>query len=185
MGTWKRICRWLLYGRMGWAADVSEPHPDKCIICFAPHTSNWDFVIGELYAGADGIRSQFLIKKEWFVWPIGILMRRLGGIPVHRSRQTRMTDMLAETARRRQHFRLCISPEGTRSLNPEWKLGFYYIALKAGIPILLYGLDYEKRRIVCRRTIVATGDAEGQLREIKQYFKRFTGRHPEKFTTGE
>lgn len=182
---WKSFCRWLLYRRMGWTADITEAHPAKFIICLAPHTSNWDFVIGRLFAGAEGITSNFLMKKEWFRGPLGPFFRRMGGIPVWRSKHTSMTDNLAETARASETFHLCITPEGTRSLNPEWKKGFYYIALKAGMPILLYGVDYKRRLIQCTRTIMPTGDIDREMREIKLYFKDFTGKNPEKFTIGE
>lgn len=182
---WRKICRWLLYQRMGWTAEITEAHPDKCIICMAPHTSNWDFVIGQLYSGAEGFRSNFLMKKEWFFWPLGPLFRRMGGIPVWRDKHTSMTDVLAQAATDASTFRLCITPEGTRSLNSEWKKGFYYIALKANIPILLYGIDYEKRLIQCTKSIVPTGDIEQDMKAIKGYYRAFKGKHPEKFTTGE
>ena len=100
------------------------------------------------------------MKKEWFFWPMGILMRRLGGIPVYRSKQMHSTDIIAEQAKQAKKFRLCITPEGTRKAQPEWKKGFYYIALKAEIPILLYGLDFADRKIVCTKTIVPNGDIE-------------------------
>ena len=170
---------------MGWTADITEAHPAKFIICLAPHTSNWDFIIGRLFAGAEGITSNFLMKREWFRGPLGPFFRRMGGIPVWRSKHTSMTDNLAETARASETFHLCITPEGTRSLNPEWKKGFYYIALKAGMPILLYGVDYKRRLIQCTRTIMPTGDIDREMREIKLYFKDFTGKNPEKFTIGE
>ena len=80
---------------MGWTADVTEPHPDKYIICLAPHTSNWDFLIGQLYSKSQGMKSNFLMKKEWFFWPLGPIFRKLGGIPVWRSKHTSMTDNLA------------------------------------------------------------------------------------------
>lgn len=182
---WKSICQWLLYKQMGWTKEVTQPHPDKYIICLAPHTSNWDFIIGQLFLEAEGFTSNFLMKKEWFFWPVGGIMRRLGGIPVWRSKHTSMTDNLAETARKTPTFHLCITPEGTRSLNPEWKKGFYFIAQKANIPILLYGVDYQKKKIFCTKTIMPNGDVEGQMREIKLYFKDFKGKHPEKFTVGE
>lgn len=182
---WKSFCRWLLYKRMGWTVNITEAHPAKYIICLAPHTSNWDFLIGQLYAGAESIKSNFLMKKEWFFWPLGPIFRHIGGIPVWRSKHASMTDNLADTARAAKMFHLCITPEGTRSLNPEWKKGFYYIALKAGLPILLYGVDYEKRQIKCTRTIIPNGDIDCQMREIKLYFKDFRGKKPEKFTIGE
>ena len=96
-----------------------------------------------------------------------------------------MTDNLAETAKNAESFHLCITPEGTRSRNPDWKKGFYYIALKAQIPILLYGLDYEKRLIQCTRSIVPSGDVEKEMRDIKLYFKDFKGKKPDLFTIGE
>ncbi len=182
---WKSFCRWLLYKQMGWTANITEAHPNKFIICLAPHTSNWDFIIGQLYSGAEGMKSNFLMKKEWFFWPLGPLFRSLGGIPVWRSKHTSMTDNLAETARQARQFMLCITPEGTRSPNPEWKKGFYYIAQKAEIPILLYGVDYEKRLINCTKTIIPNGDIDAQMKEIKTYFKGFKGKKPENFTTGE
>ena len=182
---WKSFCRWLLYKRLGWTLEMTEGHPRKFIICLAPHTSNWDFVLGQLYSGAEGLKSNFLMKKEWFFWPLGSLFRKLGGIPVYRSKKTSMTDNLAEAARQADHFMLCITPEGTRSLNPEWKKGFYYIAQKAEIPILLYGVDYEKRLISCTKTIIPNGDIDAQMRDIKLYFKDFKGKNPDMFTIGE
>ena len=182
---WKSFCRWLLYKQLGWSIDITQEHPNKYIICLAPHTSNWDFLIGQLYNGAEGLKSNFLMKKEWFFWPLGPIFRSLGGIPVFRSKKTSMTDNLAEAARKAERFMLCITPEGTRSPNPEWKRGFYYIAQKAEIPILLYGIDYEQKLIRCTKTIVPTGDIDTQMRDIKLYFKDFKGKKPENFTIGE
>ena len=68
--------------------------------------------------------------------------------------------------------------------HPEWKKGFYFIALKAGIPILLYGVDYEKKVIQCTKMIIPSGDVEKDMREIKLYFKDFKGKKPEKFSIG-
>ena len=147
----KKLASWLLYKRMKWKKEVTIDFPDKFIICLAPHTSNWDFLIGLLYSRAEGIKSNFL----------------------------------AEHAVKAKSFGLCITPEGTRSLNPEWKKGFYYIALKANIPILLYGLDYKQKTIVCNQSIVPSGDIEEDMKTIKLYFKDFKGKHPELFTIGE
>jgi len=182
---WKRLCNWLLYKHLGWTVKVTEDHPNKFIICLAPHTSNWDFLLGQLYIGAEGMQSNFLMKKEWFFWPLGILFRHLGGIPVQRQKHSSMTDSMAETAKKAETFHLCITPEGTRSKTAEWKKGFYFIALKAGLPILLYGADYEKRHIECTKTIIPSGDLEKDMREIKLYFKNFKGKHPENFTIGD
>ena len=179
------ISKWLLYKFMGWKKDVGFTLPDKAIICLAPHTSNYDFIIGQLYVRAEQQKSNFLMKKEWFFWPLGPIFRKLGGIPVWRDKKTSMTERLAEYAMKADKFQLCITPEGTRSLNPEWKKGFYYIALKAQLPIYLYGLDYERKLIECSKVITPSGDLEQDMKEIKLYFKDFKGKHPELFTIGE
>lgn len=179
------FCSWLLYKKLGWKKTVTEEHPDKFILCLAPHTSNWDFFYGQLYMRAEGFRINYLMKREWFFWPLGPIFRRMGGIPVWRSKHTSMTDNLADTARKETSFKLCITPEGTRKPVADWKKGFYYIALKAGIPILLYGVDYSKKEIVCQKTIVPSGDIDADMRQIKLYFKDFKGKRPENFTVGD
>ena len=166
---------------MGWKAEVDQPIPEKCILCVAPHTSNWDFFIGKVYYTALGRTSNFLMKKEWFFWPLGPLFRRMGGIPVERSRHTSMTDQLAQRAMESSHFSLAVTPDGTRSRNPQWTRGFYYIALKAKLPIMLYGLDFGTKTIVCKRTLVPSGDVDADMRVIADYFSHFKGKHPENF----
>ena len=127
----------------------------------------------------------FMMKKEWFFWPLGVIFRRWGGIPVYRTKKTSMTDTLAETAKASPEFRLCITPEGTRSANAEWKKGFYFIAYKAQIPVLLYGLDYAKNEIVCTKSIIPNGNVDNEMIEIQRYLKDFKGKHPEKFLIGD
>lgn len=175
------ICGKILFGWMGFKERVTQPFPQKYIIALAPHTSNWDFIIGMMYCRAKGFNCNFLMKDEWFFWPLGSFMRRLGGIPVHRNKKLGMTDIVAQKARELDSFRLCITPEGTRKPNADWKKGFYYIALKADLPILLYGLDYKRKLIQCTYTFLPTGDVENDMAEIKFYFKDFEGKHPEKF----
>ena len=180
----RNFCQWMLYKHLGWKKEVTFDLPKKYIICLAPHTSNWDLFLGQLFEHAEGMKCNFLMKKDWFFWPLGPIFRKMGGIPVWRSKHTSMTDNLAAEAQKRDTFGLCITPEGTRSLNPDWKKGFYFIALKAGIPIHLYALDYEKKLIQCTKVIEPSGDVEKDMREIKLYFKDFKGKKPEKFTVG-
>ena len=177
----KRLSRWLLYTLWGWTKTVTVEHPQKYIICLAPHTSNWDFVLGQLYARAEGLQLNFLMKKEWFFWPLGPIFRSWGGIPVYRQKNMSMTETLTKSALESDDFRLCITPEGTRKPTREWKRGFYYIALGAGLPILLYGIDFKKKEIVCTKAFMPTGDIDKDMQEIKQYYAGFQGKHPENF----
>lgn len=179
------LCRTVLFKWCGWTERVDQPFPDKCIFCVAPHTSNFDFFIGKTFCSAKGWTANFLMKKEWFFWPLGPIFRYMGGIPVVRSKHTSMTDRLAETANRHDRFALAVTPEGTRKLTRQWKRGFYYIALKANLPILLYGIDFKKKEIVCTRTLIPSGDVESDMRTIMEYYRPFNAKHPEKFAVEE
>ncbi|MDY4663296.1 MAG: 1-acyl-sn-glycerol-3-phosphate acyltransferase [Alloprevotella sp.] len=176
----KSLCR-LIFRKMGWQVEMTVPYRDKCIICVAPHTSNWDFIIAELYYHSIGRTAGFLMKKEWFFWPMGVLFRSMGGIPVERSRHVSLTDRVAEAAIKAERFELAVTPEGTRSLATNWKRGFYFIALKAGLPIQLYAIDYKNKRIVCTKELVPSGDVEADMRLIMDYYRPYEGKYPGKF----
>lgn len=177
------LCKFLYFRLLGWTVDITVPHRDKCILCVAPHTSNWDFILGEIVYTALGRKAGFLMKKEWFFWPMGKLLRYIGGIPVYRSKQVSLTDQLAQLAQQSSYFNLAVTPEGTRSKVDTWKRGFYHIAHKADIPIQLFAIDAVNKKIVCTREIFPTGDVEADVREIMNYYRAYEGRaiHPEKF----
>lgn len=171
----KSICKRILFKWLGWTEEVTVPHREKCIICVAPHTSNLDFLIGELYYAAIGRRAGFLMKKSWFFWPLGPIFRRLGGIPVDRSRHGSLTDALAEAAKTSEHFELAVTPEGTRKRVERWKRGFYFIAQKANLPIQLFAIDYRNKRIVCTRELMPSEDFDADWRTIMDYYAPYEG----------
>ena len=179
------ICRKIFFGWLGWKVNVTVPHQDKCIICVAPHTSNWDFFIAKLYYWSIGRTAGFLMKKEWFFWPMGPIFRHMGGVPVERSKKTSLTDQLAARAKEAKKFELAVTPEGTRSLATTWKRGFYFIALKANIPIMLYAVDYENKTIDCTKIIKPSGDVNKDMKEIMEYYRPYKGKYPEKFAVEE
>lgn len=111
--------------------------------------------------------------------------KAVGGIPVDRSRKTSLVDQMVKHFNECKKFHLAITPEGTRKANPNWKKGFYYIALKAQVPIVLIGIDYSKKMISATKAIMPSGDIDKDMREIKLYFKDFQGKHPENFALGE
>jgi 1-acyl-sn-glycerol-3-phosphate acyltransferase len=153
----------------------------KCVICVAPHTSNWDFIIGMLFYKSIGGKPHFLMKKSWFFFPIKYLLTAIGGFPVNRKRKTSLTEQMAEEFEKRKHFQLAIAPEGTRKKYPVWKSGFYYIACEAHVPIALAYLDYAKKIIGVIENFVPTGDVIGDIEKIKMVYKNIAGKHPAKF----
>ncbi len=177
----QKIYSFIYYKLLGWKTNVTVPNYDKCVICAAPHTTNWDIFIGKLFYGAIGRKTSFMMKKEWFFFPLGVIFKAVGGIPVYRGKRNSLVDQMAERFAASQKFNLAITPEGTRKANPHWKKGFYYIALKAQVPILLIGIDYEKKTITATKEIIPSGDIDKDMQEIKLYFKDFKGKKPENF----
>jgi len=180
----KAIYGFIYYRILGWKSNVTVPDYDKCVISAAPHTSNWDLFIGKLFYGAIGRKTKFMMKKEWFFFPLGLIFKAVGGIPVDRKRKTSLVDQMTEQFAKRKKFCLAITPEGTRKANPNWKKGLYFIALKAQVPIVLIGIDYSTKTISATKVVMPTGDMEKDMREIKLYYKDFQGKNPENFALG-
>lgn len=170
----------------GWTLHITAPDLPKCLICVAPHTSNWDFIIGKLAYAAAGRKAGFLMKEQWFFWPLGCLFRAIGGIPVPRGKgRGALTDAVAERFRTASELQLAITPEGTRSRTARWHTGFLHIALKADVPIQLGVIDYAYRTVTIADTFHPTGDIDADLAYVKRYYAGAHGKYPEKFTTDE
>lgn len=178
---WGKILKW-----MGWRVDITAPHLDKCIICVAPHTSNLDFIIGLLAYKSLGRQANFLMKEFWFFWPMGCLMRKLGGIPVPaKGSKGSLSHHLVEEFERRSYMNLAVTPEGTRSGTSTWRRGFLYIAADAHVSILLGVIDYKHKEVIIRDLFHTTGDVDRDMAAVKQYYSRFpdAAKYPEKFST--
>lgn len=175
------ISRFILTKLMGWRVINTFPNIDKCVIVVAPHTSNWDFIIGKLAYSSLGRTANFLIKKEWFVFPFNLFFKSIGGIPVARDKKTSMTDVLAAEFEKHDKLHLAITPEGTRKPRKEWRKGFYFIARKAQVPIMLIGLDYGKKEASILDIIEPTGIYAKDIEKIKSYYKDITAKKPENF----
>jgi 1-acyl-sn-glycerol-3-phosphate acyltransferase len=166
----------------GWKAVVSVKEPSKSIVCVAPHTSNWDFVIGKLSYWSLGRNASFLMKKSWFFFPLGNLLRAMGGVPVDRSKRTSVTQQMADEFSRREEFHLAITPEGTRGLVHKWKMGFYHIAVKANVPIQIAYFDYGKKEMGVKDIFYPTGDEKADIEKIRSYYKDVTAKNPKNFS---
>lgn len=163
-----------------WELDTSIELPKKCVVCIAPHTSNWDFIVGILFKYATNLQASFFMKKEWFRFPLSIIMKSLGGIPIDRSKKNNVTDIIAEEFNKRDSLIIGLTPEGTRSLNYEWKKGFYYIAQKANVPIVLAYIDFKKKKVGYNKLLIPT-NYEDDIIMIKKYYSNINAKYPEKF----
>lgn len=159
---------------------MPKPPSKKYVLIGAPHTSNWDFVVGLLALWALGIRARWLGKKELFRPPLGLLMRLLGGIPVDRSRRNNLVDQVVEVFRREEEIAILITPEGTRGKAPYWRTGFYHMALKAGVPIALGYVDFRRKEVGIGAYLWPTGDLRRDFAGIRAFYQDKTGLRPEK-----
>lgn len=178
----KWLCRQILR-IAGWTVDITVPDYPKCIICVAPHTSNWDFILGKLAYASIGRRAGFLMKESWFFFPLGYVFKAMGGIPVPRKKGSSLVDTIVDRFNHSTKLAIAITPEGTRSRTSNWRQGFLHIARQADIPIVLGAIDAATKKIIIRKTFIPTEDTQSDMQAIKTYYSQFTALYPEKFTT--
>lgn len=171
----------LLFKIMGWKVVGAFPEGlKKYIIAVAPHTSNWDFVIGVMARSIMHLqKARFLGKSQLFRPPYGWFFRWLGGYPVERSAHHDMVQQVVDVVNQHDEFVLAIAPEGTRKKVAKLKTGFYYIALAAKIPIIPVGLDFAKKQVVIGPPLSPTGNIEEDLKVLLNFYSNIKGRNPE------
>ncbi len=179
------VCSWI-FSWYGWKfVNHLPPEIKSYVLVGAPHTSNWDFIPAMTVMKRTKINAKFVIKKEWLFFPLGIILRAIGAIGVDRKKiqtgQTKSsTDVMAHLFEEHKDLILMIAPEGTRSANHEWKSGFWHIAQKAHVPIVLAYADYAKKEAGLGKIIYPT-EFERDMREIISFYKNVSACHPEKF----
>lgn len=143
-----------------------------------PHTSSWDFIIGVLFRSALNLEARFLGKEELFKGPFGFLFRGLGGYPVDRFTNSNMVDSVAGIFNSKEAFGIALSPEGTRKRVQKLRTGFYYIARKAQVPVIMAGLDYKSKRAIFSAPLEVTGNQEADFEKIYSFYRPISGKIP-------
>ncbi len=170
-----------LMGVQGWRVEGEIPDIPKMVLIVAPHTSNWDFLTGLWVKLAMHLGARFVAKHTLFRWPLGVVMRWLGGVPVDRSAASTFVDETARLMRESERMTLVITPEGTRKRTDQWKSGFYRIATATGVPILLAGFDYPRKVVFFGPLFHPTGDYEKDLAEIQAHYSPGMALRPENY----
>ncbi|HTO37424.1 MAG TPA: 1-acyl-sn-glycerol-3-phosphate acyltransferase [Brumimicrobium sp.] len=163
----------------GWTITDSPEGVNKAIIVMGPHTSSFDFVIGRLAFWHYELNAKFLIKSELFFPPLGWLLKAMGGLPVSRNKHNKFTEQAAKFFEEHENLYLVFTPEGTRKYNPNWRKGFYYIALKANVPIYIGYMDYPTKTGGILKVFEPTGDIEKDFKYLKNELSQFRGKYPE------
>jgi len=159
-----------------WRFDGKPPDLAKAVVIVAPHTSNWDFVVGVMGMFAGGLRLSWFGKHTLFRKPFGSLMRWLGGIPVDRATAQGSVQQIVDVFRSRSQLLLALAPEGTRSAVAEWRSGFWRIADAAEVPIVPVFFDYARRVIGFAAPYQSTGDYGVDLAHLQGIFAGVTPR---------
>lgn len=177
-----RFIMWLA----GWRYRGEVPKDKRAVIISVPHTSGWDFVWGELAFLSQGIPAYILMKKEYFFFPLGAILRALRVIPVDRgNKDSQLVAQLVEEFKRRDTMYLCLTPEGSRKKRKKWKRGFLVIAQAAGVPVYLGRVDYKEKFCEVGPVFQPTGDAEADMSYIMSTYKNANPKYPEQFSCGE
>jgi 1-acyl-sn-glycerol-3-phosphate acyltransferase len=165
----------------GWRIAGNIPDVPKYVLIVAPHTSNWDFFHGFCAYLVLRLDNSWLAKHTVFFWPLGILARRFGGMPIDRAKGGNVVRACVAEFARRERMSITVTPEGTRGKVKEWKLGFYYIATEANVPIVPVALNYSRRLVMILPPFFPTGDVAVDLPKIKALYSPEMAKHPENF----
>lgn len=180
--TWLQHFWYAIFRLFGWRVAGDLPLIPKYLIIVAPHTSNLDFFIGMLANWACNIPDPHWLGKHTIFWePVGTILRALGGIPLNRNSSRDFVQQVVDEFERRDKLVLALAPEGTRSYTDHWKSGFYYMALKAQVPVYPMALDFKRKVITAGAGQVLTGDMEADMAPIAAFYAEHGhGRNPEK-----
>jgi 1-acyl-sn-glycerol-3-phosphate acyltransferase len=173
----KKIARSILRVS-GWEVVGEVPDIDKAVYIAAPHTSNWDgfwLLVGKTVLN---LEARFLAKHTLFWWPLGAILRRLGAIPIDRSRGAGVVQQLIDMFRENERLNLALAPEGTRKWRQYWKTGFYRIAVDADVPIVLCFIDYDTKKMGIGGVFRPSGDVNKDLKYLRDFYTSYAPRHP-------
>ncbi len=165
----------------GWRAEGRTPSATRYVVVAAPHTSNWDLPLLVAFAWLFDVRMRFMMKHTVFVGPAGWLFRRLGGIEIRRHQRGGLVKQMADAFESANELALVIPPEGTRGRVDLWKSGFYHIARKSEVPVVLSFLDYENRVGGFGPEFRLSGNVGEDMDLIRDFYADKVGRHPECF----
>ena len=167
--------------RLGWNITGEFPEIKKSIIIFAPHTAHIDALYGKLGITELGIKYKFLSKKELFFFPMNLLMKKFGSIAVRGVKNQNAIYQVAEMLNNSDELHIVMSPEGWIKKVSDWNKGFYYMAVKAQVPIIVASLDYKEKEMGVQGVIYDIGDYDSVIEQINGMYKGVSGKHPDQF----
>ena len=162
----------------GWRMVGAFPDIDKAVVIAAPHSSNWDGLLGFAAKLGMGVRLSILGKDSLFKIPlVGAFLRWQGVIPVDRSAPHGLVEQAVDAIRASERMWYAIAPEGTRRWVDRWKPGFWRIAHGAGVPVVPAYFDYANKVIGIGPPFELGDDMQADIARIQRWYKPFKGRN--------
>ena len=166
---------------LGWKIVGEYPDIKKSIAIFAPHTAHIDAIYGKLGYTELGVNYRFLSKKELFFFPMNLVMKKFGSIAVRGVKGKNAIYQVVDLLNNTDELHIVLSPEGWIKKVTEWNKGFYFMALKANVPIVVTYLDYEKKEMGIKGVIYDVEDFQSVMKQINTMYKNVSGKCPEQF----
>jgi 1-acyl-sn-glycerol-3-phosphate acyltransferase len=178
----QKIIRWMGWKITGETENIQLWNDtQKCIIIEAPHTTFWDYVLGHFTLVAMGKKGAFLINKKFFFFPLNLILKAHGGIPVEIRTDKKFLQQVVELYEKADKMFLTITPEGTREKVIRWKRGFYNLVQATNAPLLIGALDYKKKHIILGNAFTITDNYNTDMKELMKFYENVTAKYPEKF----
>lgn len=179
----KLFARFMLWV-VGWKVESQVEYiPKRCVVIAAPHTSFFDIFLAYMCSWYHGLDIKVAVAERTMnMFFIGRLLRFFGAIYVDRSKQSGLTDAIVDRMINSEEFALGIAPEGSRSRKEKWKTGFYHIAMKAEVPIVLGYYDYDRQVTGFGPLLHASGDIEKDFAKLREFYAPFQAKWPERQT---
>ena len=171
-----RLCRWILQ-RCGWRVVGAFPDVPKLVLIAAPHSSNWDAIWGLLTKVALRLDMHFVGKREAFFWPLGVVLRRVGGIPIDRHNKHDVVGLISAQFAARERFWFGLAPEGTRKKVTKWRSGFWHIARAAKAPILPAYFSYPDKTIGVLPLFWPSDDVDADMAKLRALYAPYQGKN--------
>ena len=171
-----RLVLWAL----GWRIEGGVPDLPKYVLIIAPHTSRWDAIIWLAMVLSLRIPVRWFAKHTLFWPPFGWLLRALGGISIDRRQNENKVLRAVRALQEHDEMILGLAPEGTRSYRDSWRSGFYYIAVKAEVPIVMAYTDFTKKVGGIGGILYPTGDEQVDMEKVRAIYDPVAAKNPEK-----
>lgn len=178
----RTISGYILTNVLGWKIKGEFPDVKKSITIFAPHTAHIDALYGKLGITQMGVKYLFLSKKELFFFPMSVVMKKFGSMAVRGVKDKNAIFQVAEILNNTDELHVVISPEGRIKKVTKWNKGFYYMAVKAEVPIIVTSIDYKKKEMEIKGVIYELDDYATVIRQINLMYKDVTGKEHQNFS---